>query len=239
MAVTGPAKHADDTAEWRQKVLQDPSLVLDDPEVMKALVLASETAMGGNVVDLRAMAMDRLEGRLARLDETHRAVIAAAYDNLASTNQIHRALLRVMDAERFEDFVLELDNDVASILQVDCVRLVLESDDGDSAGLGPLGKVLKVRKPGYVEVYMSGSKGTPPRPIVLRQGVPAEGNPYGDRAADLQSEALMRLDLGARRLPALLAMGTEDPHRFKSGQGTDLVGFFSGVFARSLRHWLS
>ncbi|NDA07750.1 MAG: DUF484 family protein, partial [Flavobacteriia bacterium] len=35
------------------------------------------------------------------------------------------------------------------------------------------------------------------------------------------------------------AMGTEDPHRFKPGQGTDLVGFFSGVFARSLRHWLS
>lgn len=239
MAVTGPAKHADDTAEWRQKVLQDPSLVLDDPELMRALVLASDIAMGGNVVDLRAMAMDRLEVRLARLDETHRAVIAAAYDNLASTNQVHRALLRVLDADRFEDFVLELDNDVAAILQVDCVRLVLESDDGDAAGLGPLASVLKVRKPGYVEAYMSGAKGAPARPIVLRQGQPPEHNPYGDRAADLRSEALMRLDLGPRRLPALLAMGTEDPHRFKPGQGTDLVGFFSGVFGRSLRHWLS
>ncbi len=52
--------------------------------------------MGHNVVDLRGIAMERLEERLDRLEDTHRSVIAAAYDNLAGTNSIHRAVLRLL-----------------------------------------------------------------------------------------------------------------------------------------------
>lgn len=241
MAVTGPATEAAAQDEWRRRVLADPGLVLDDPEVMRALVLTSERMLGGNVVDLRAMAMERLESRLERLEETHRAVIAAAYDNLASTNQIHRALLHLLEAEKFEGFVLDLGDEVAEILRVDCLRLVLESpeDAADGNGLGPLERVLRVKPPGYVETYMSAGRPAPARPIVLRQGVPSSSGPYGDKVADLRSEALMRLDLGKGRLPGMLAMAAEDPHRFKPGQGTDLVAFFTGVFERVLRRWLA
>lgn len=238
MATTGPAKSGTMQDDWRARVLADPSLVLDDPDIMRALVLTSERAMGGNVVDLRGMAMERLETRLERLEETHRAVIAAAYENLSSTNQIHRALLRLLDAERFETFVLDLGGAVAEILGVDAVRLVLESPD-TVEGLGKLDSIMRIRKPGYVEHYMSAGRPAPSRPIVLRQGVPPSSGPYGEVAADLRSEALMRLDLGAGRLPGLLAMGSEDPHRFKPGQGTDLLSFFTGTFERVLRRWLS
>lgn len=238
MAVTGPAEATGTQDEWRRRVLADPGLVLDDPEVMRALVMTSERAMGGNIVDLRGMAMERLEARLERLDETHRAVISAAYDNLASTHQIHRALLRLLDAERFENFVLDLGGEVAEVLRVDCLRLVLESPETGGT-LGKLDAVLKVRAPGYVETYMSAGRPAPSRPIVLRQGTPPETGPYGAAAPDLRSEALMRLDLGKARLPGMLAMGSEDPHRFKAGQGTDLLTFFTGVFERVLRRWLS
>lgn len=235
--IAGEARKPDD---WRTRILADPGLVLDDPDLMRALVAASEQTMGGNVVDLRGLAMERLEARLARLEDTHRAVIAAAYDNLSSTNQIHRALLRMLDAERFEDFVMYLDTEVAQILRVERVRLVLESADGadEGAGLGRLAQVMKLRPPGFVAAYMSAGRNAPARAIVLRQGIPPEGAPYHDDGLDLRSEALMRLDLGPGRLPGLLAMGCEDPHRFKPGQGTDLLAFFTGVFERALRRWL-
>jgi uncharacterized protein YigA (DUF484 family) len=239
MAGITPAPGGTPQDDWRQQVLADPGLVLDDPDLMRALVLTSERALGGNVVDLRGMAMERLEHRLARLEETHRAVIAAAYENLSSTNQLHRALLRLLDAGKFEDFVLELGGGVAEILRVEAVRLVLESPEGAGAGLGKLDAVLRVRPAGYVDAYMSAGRAAPARPIVLRQGVPPSSGPYGDRAADLRSEALMRLDLGPGRLPAMLAMGSEDPHRFKPGQGTDLISFFTGAFERILQRWLS
>jgi len=238
MAVTGPAQEPGLQDEWRKRILEDPGLVLDDTELMRALVLTSERAMGGNVVDLRSMAMERLESRLDRLEETHRAVIAAAYENLASTNQVHRAFLRLLEAEKFEDFVLCLGDDVAQTLRVDSLRLVLESPDSGGS-LGALDKVMVVRPPGYVSDYMSAGRPSPARPIVLRQGEPPASGPYGAAAADLRSEALMSLDLGKGRLPGMLAMGSEDPHRFKPGQGTDLIAFFNSAFESVLRRWLS
>jgi uncharacterized protein len=234
MASTAPKSAPDDL---RDRLLADPGLILDDPQVMRALVLASERAMGGNVVDLRGVAMDRLEARIARLEETHRAVIAAAYENLASTNQLHRAILKMLDANTFEEFVLSLGGEVAHVLRVEGVALVLES--AETAALGRLEPVLKVRPPGFVGHYMAMGRNVPPRHIVLRQTVPegAEGI-YGHHGADLRSEVLMRLDLGTGRLPGMLAMASEDPHRFRPGQGTDLLHFFAGMFERVLRRWL-
>ena len=102
---------------------------------MAALIAANERAMGANIVDLRGIAMERMEARLDRLEDTHRSVIAAAYENLAGTNQVHRAMLQMLDPVSFEEFLKGLGTDVAQTLRVDCVRLVLESTQstGDDA----------------------------------------------------------------------------------------------------------
>ena len=92
----------------RDRILSAPEAVLEDQDVMRALVSASERAMGGNVIDMRGIAMDRLEGRLGRLEDTHRSVIAAAYENLSGTNQIHRAILQLLDAPDFGEFLKTL-----------------------------------------------------------------------------------------------------------------------------------
>ena len=83
--------------ELREKIIAQPEVILEDQDLMRALIAANERAMGGNIVDLRGIAMERLEARLDRLEDTHRSVIAAAYENLAGTNQIHRAILRMLD----------------------------------------------------------------------------------------------------------------------------------------------
>jgi uncharacterized protein YigA (DUF484 family) len=240
MATTSTAKPASIEDELRARIKADPGLVLDDKDVMRVLVSASEKSMGNNIVDLRGLAMERLETRLDRLEETHRAVIAAAYENLAGTNQIHRAILRMLDPEQFESFLLALGGDVAGILRVDCFRLVLESADAKSEpGLERIGDVLRVVEPGFIERYMNHGRNHPARQIVLRQSIPNSNRIYGPRAGDMRSEALMRLDLGKGRMAGMLTMACEDPHQFKPGQGTDLLSFFAGIFERSMRRWLS
>ena len=67
----------------RSALMERPDLLLEDADLMRALVAANERAMGANIVDLRGIAMERLEARLDRLEETHRSVIAAAYENTA------------------------------------------------------------------------------------------------------------------------------------------------------------
>lgn len=224
----------------RDRILAAPEAVLEDRDVMRALIEANERAMGSNIVDLRGIAMERLETRLDRLEDTHRSVIAAAYENLAGTNQVHRAILQMLDPLTFEDFLRSLAGDVAQTLRVDCVRLVLESvQDAEDPALRRLGEVLYVAEPGFVAEYLSGGRNVPLRPVTLRQVLPQSDALYGDRAGWIRSEALMRLDFGRGRLPGMLVMGAEDPHQFKPTQGTDLLAFFAGVFERTMRRWLS
>jgi uncharacterized protein YigA (DUF484 family) len=227
-------------AQLRDKIISDPEAILEDRDLMRALIAANERAMGSNIVDLRGVAMERLEKRLDRLEDAHRSVIAAAYENLAGTNQIHRAILRMLDPADFEAFLKVLVGEVAEILRVDSVRLVLESLQSEQdPALRSLGDVLCVAEPGFINEYMRSGRSSQPRQVVLRQTLPHSDAIYGEAASWIRSEALMRLDLGEGRLPGLLVMGAEDPHQFKPSQGTDLLAFFAGVFERAMRRFLS
>ncbi|MDK3017169.1 DUF484 family protein [Pseudodonghicola flavimaris] len=229
----------DDTL--RAAIIARPDSILEDRDLMHALIDANERSMGGNIVDLRGIAMDRLEARLDRLEDTHRSVIAAAYDNLAGTNQVHRAILRLLDPLEFEVFLRDLGGEVADILRIDAIRLVLESSQSaeDDPAISRLDNVLTVAEPGFVDRYISHGRASQPRQVTLRQLQRGSERMYGAAADWMRSEACLRLDLGTGRLPGLLVMGSEDPHQFTPQHGTDLLAFFSGVFERRMRHFLS
>ena len=167
-------------------------------------------------------------------------MIAAAYENLAGTNQVHRAILRMLDPIEFEAFLRDLGGEVAHILRVDAVRLVLESVQNDSdPAVRRLGDVLSVAEPGFIKSYLTGTRDVPARQVTLRQIDEGDMRVYGREAPYLRSEACLLLDFGSDRLPGMLAMGAEDPHQFSPQQGTDLLAFFAGVFERTMRRWLS
>ena len=227
-------------ASVREKIISAPESILDDQDVMRALIAANERIMGGNIVDLRGIAMDRLESRLDRLEDTHRSVIAAAYENLAGTNQVHRAILRMLDAGDFEGFLRDLNGPVSDILQVDRIALVLETPDGENdPSVEKLRRALAVTGPDFINEYLLNGRSGQPRAVTLRQIQAPSERIYGDAAEWIRSEACLRLDFGTGRLPGMLALGAEDPDHFSPQQGTDLLGFFAGVFERSMRHWLS
>ncbi|MGP3697662.1 DUF484 family protein [Rhodobacter sp. NSM] len=225
--------------DLRDKILATPEMILEDRDLMKALIAANERAMGENVIDLRGIAMERLEGRLDRLEDTHRSVIAAAYENLAGTNLIHRAILQMLDPLGFEELLVNLSGEVAQTLRVESIRLVLETAQREAdPALDRLEGILHVAEPGFVAEYMSGGRNVSLRAVTLRRVLPG-ASLYGDLSGRIASEALMRLDFGRGRLPGMLAMGSEDPDHFKPTQGTDLLAFFAGVFERTMRRWLS
>ena len=226
--------------DLRAQILSEPETILEDRDLMGALIAANERVMGGNIVDLRGIAMERLEARLDRLEETHRNVIAAAYENLASSNQIHRAVLRMLDPNEFDDFLNNLGTEIAEILRIDALQLVLESAvSPDDPAVRRLGEVLTVAEPGFIDNYLTQGRNVPIRQVTLRQVQPDSEIIYGDSADWIRSEACLRLDLGEGRLPGMLVFGSEDPHQFKPTHGTDLLTFFAGVFERAMRRWLS
>ncbi|MDA7966574.1 DUF484 family protein [Ruegeria sp.] len=224
----------------RAAILAEPDAVLDDKDLMQALVAANEHARGSNIIDLRGIAMQRLEDRLDRLEDTHRSVIAAAYENLAGTNQVHRAILRLLEPMEFEDFLRTLGQDVAEILRVDHITLVLETTAGQNdPAVARLGGVLRIVEPGFIDRYLTRDRTAPLREITLREILHPDPRIYGEHTTPLRSEACLKLDFGPGRLPGMIVMGAKDPRHFTPQLGTDLLAFFAGVFERSMRHWLS
>ncbi len=224
--------------DLREKIIADPDVILDDRDVMRALIAASEGGLGNNIVDLRGIALERLEARLERLEDTHRSVIAAAYENLAGTNQVHRALLRLLEPTDFASFLRDLGGEVATILRVDAARLVLETVQKDDTSTR-FGNVLVTVEPGFTDSYLTLGRNIPVRQVVLRQVQPDTDCVYGESRDWIRSEACLKLDFGPGRLPGMLVFGAEDPHQFKPTQGTDLLVFFAGIFERAMRRWLA
>ncbi|QUS36980.1 DUF484 family protein [Falsirhodobacter algicola] len=221
--------------DWRDRILSQPELVLEDHDVMRALIRAGDTRRGGNVVDLRGAAMERLETRLDALEDTHRHVIAAAYENVAGTAQIHRTILQILDAPTFPALLEGLEGDIRETLRVDTVRLVLETgEEEQDPALDRFDDVLCAVPSGFITDY-AGREG----PVILRRAAGGVETIYGDRTAWVRSEALLLLDLGAGRRPGMLAFGSQDPDQFRTGHGTDLLTFLTGVFERVMRRWLS
>lgn len=233
------AKQADPKQLIRDQILSDPDAVLNDREVMRALIAADGSAHGSKVVDLRAVALERLEERLDRLEDTHRHVIAAAYSNLASTNKIHRAVLALLEPKSFAEFLALLADDLAAIMDVNSVKLCLESPavtEGDSPDLrAEFGTGVTFLPPGQVAEYLAGG-GT--KQVTMRALVEGLAPTHGRHAPQTRSEAILTLATGAGNLPGMLVLGSHDPDHFGPTKANDLLAFFASAFERVLQRWL-
>lgn len=234
--------------ELRQRLLAEPALILEDPALMGALVQAREASLGGNVVDLRGIAMDRLQARLGDVEETYRDVVAAAYDNLAGTQQVHRAVVALLEPEDPGPFLEALQGDVAQILRVDVIRLVFDALPAPLKAHGGADSPLWQGSAGFVRSYLgagpAGGSGegapAPLRAVTLRP-VPAgaEHTLYAGAQAPIRSEACLHLDAARLGGDAILCMGSLDGERFTAQQGTELLSFFAEVFENAVKRWLT
>ena len=223
---------ADDRDLIRSLIIAEPELVLEDDQVMQRLV--GESNGERRVVDLRDRLVERLERRLENLVMTHRSVIAAAYENVAGTNQLHRAVLALIEPPDLSSFLQRLTGDVPAMLGIEEARLCLEADVTESApaqGFGPEldGRVMALPE-GSIDAYFS-LDGDADKAVVLR-GAGEEAEMIFGEANPVQSEALMRLDIAGAA--GLFVFGSSDPKKFDASYGTDLLNFFAGVVERLL-----
>lgn len=232
-----PAESQALSDETRARLLAQPELILADRDLMRALIGAREAEVGENVIDIRGRAMQALEARLDRLETAHESVISTAYDNQSGMNTIHRAVLSLLEPMDFQGFLENLDTAVAPILRIETLRLLMESADPPVAPQtdGP----LAILPAGSVAGLISGGRRMPRGDdIVLRRTADATLALHGASRAPIRSEALLPIDLGPGRLPALLLMGSAEAGRFTPAQGTDLLRFFAQAFRLVLISWL-
>ena len=71
----------------------------------------------------------------------------------------------------------------------------------------------------------------------MRSVLDPDARIYGEKSSIIKSEAVIALDLGEKKLPASLIMGSTRVSQFEPRQRTELLSFFGAVVERVIRSW--
>jgi uncharacterized protein YigA (DUF484 family) len=234
----------DDTtqiSDFRKRILQDPEALLNDREVMRALISASSNNAPTNVIDLKSVVLKRLEGRVDKIEGQNSNIISAAYKNISTTFRVHSAILEALEPKTFTEFLNFLKTDWANSLGIDVARLCLEAPSISKDDIPQLqtefGPSVIFLQEGEIDHYITLGQDNDPRSVTLRQIRKGASNIYSNIAPELRSEALMKLDLGQGNSPGLLLLGSINPDQFLPNMGTDLFVFYGSIFEKVMQRW--
>ncbi len=229
--VSGTAKapvKADQVAEFLR---HNPEFFDDFPDLL-AVLKAPARDVGDGVIDLQQHMVERLRGELAVMATARDDLVATGRTNLSAQTRVHKAVLALLKARNFEQFIEMLTVDLAVILDLDVVTIGVEKTEDGPATPCRAG-VLRL-EPDTVDRLMG-----PGQNIVLRTEVPGDPAIFGEGAGLVASDAMIRLSVGSTTPAALLALGSRDPDQFHPGQGTELLGFLARVVESCIRGWLN
>ena len=228
-------------SDFRKRILQDPEALLNDREVMRALISASSNNAPTNVIDLKSAVLKRLEGHVDKIEGQNSNIISAAYKNISTTTKVHSAILEALEPKTFTEFLNFLKTDWANSLGIDVARLCLEAPSISKDDIPQLktefGPSVIFLQEGEIDHYITLGQDNDPRSVTLRQIRKGASNIYTNIAPELRSEALMKLDLGQGNSPGLLLLGSINPDQFLPNMGTDLFVFYGSIFEKVMQRW--
>lgn len=207
----------------------NPKFLQTHPEAC-AYLIPPKTTQGRSVADFQTYMIERLKADKGALESATREIVENSRANMNNQTRIHRAVLAILEARSFEDFIHTLTMDLGTFLDVDIVAFVVESDGRAIPHIQTGG--IRVVPPGTVDKWMQG------RSSFLQNNISGLEIIYGGGATLVASQALLRVDVSMGTPPALLAFGSRDPDLFEPGQATDQVAFLARVVERCLRAWL-
>lgn len=223
-----PELEAEEVASYLRR---NPGFLAERAD-LAALLTPPPRNLGEGVVDLQQFVLERLRTDMARLKLTQRKLIATSRNNLASQGKVHAAVLALLGAQSFEQFIGVITDEMAMMLDIDAVGLCVEA----SSAQFPVGQYnVQVMPTGTSDDLFDGVSGD----VLLRADVTGDTRLFGGAAAGLvRSDAIIRLRISAKAPTALLALGARRPGIFHPGQGTELVGFLAQVIEHLFRAWL-
>ena len=208
----------------------NPSFINEYPQAADFLVPKRKREKRGEVADFQSFMIERLKADKAKAHSTTKELVEATRANMSNQQRINAAVLRMLEAQRFDDFIQAITMDLAPLLGVDIAVFLVEADGSDIPHISTSG--IRVIPEGTIDRWMED------KPVLLQDNISGIEAIYGGGAALVSSQLLLRIDIGQNTPPALLAFGARDGDFFQDGQATDQVLFLAQVIERCFRTWL-
>lgn len=207
-----------------------PRFLQDNPDICDVLLPPTEK-QGKGVADFQAYMIKRLKDDRDEVIESARELVENSRHNMNNQSRIQRAVLMLLEAHHFDDFVRTITLDFAALLDVDIVTLAVETEGDHIPHVDLVG--VRLLPAGTVDLLLGAGD------VTLESATRGLDQLYGGGANLVKSQALLRLHIGGDTPPALLAFGSRDANMFYPGQGTEMVMFLSRVVERCFRLWLT
>lgn len=218
---------AEDVLDWLR---QNRDFFLKHPDILDELTPPRRALTGAGVVDFQQAMVEKARKDKSAVMDLQRELIENSRSNMSVTGRVHAAILSLLDAQSFEEFIQTITMDLSVILDVDVVSLLVEATDDDVAYIHRSG--VRVLLPGKAETILGGHD------ALLAGDIEGDERVFGPGAGLVRSQALMRIEISDAAPVGVLAFGSRDPQMFQEGQATELIGFLTRVVERQIRIWL-
>lgn len=223
---------APDIKRIRAIIRENPSIVLNDREIINLLATVSDAGFDGNVIDMRGVAIKVLEARLRESERIRGLVALTAKENLDSFLNIQRAILDLLDAEDRQAVFRLLVTSAPEQLGVDAIAVLLHARGADQAA-DAIAPAIQC-PPSLSEEFEAIAANPGNDRVMLRRISGGPTSCYGRLAETMRSEALVPLTDRDGKLVGLLAMASRDARHFQPNKATDLLSLFGSATGRIL-----
>ena len=222
--------------EERQKILENPDLILLDKELLLALLKDSDFPDEENLIDIRNVFLKKLGEKVEKLKSTNSQIIQHAYENQLGIKKIHRCCLKTIETRDIGALFKFLCLKATEILRVDVIKIVISDNTFSNSNIQNC--ILKSNEEIIKFAQKMGiTKGKTVRLTNVVNDKKKEADQLIAREESTKSEAIISLLVNSE-FKGFLVFESVDESTFSVDQSTDYLEFFAQVISKHLESLL-
>lgn len=208
---------------------KQPDFFQKHADVLDHMKLPGAAPVKG-VADFQSALLERLKADKRTAQKLQRELIDTVRANNHNYSRIQTAVLVLLEAESFEEFILILTQDFPTILDVDTVSIVIESTSKEIPFIHQAG--IRFVRAGTIKSILGDGD------ALLQANINGAEEIFGPGAGLVKSHALLRIEISKNTPAGIIAFGSRNPDAFAPDQGIDQIGFLAQVVERCFRFWI-
>ena len=222
--------------EERQKILENPDLILLDKELLLALIKDSDFPDEENLIDIRNVFLKKLGEKVEKLKSTNSQIIQHAYENQLGIKKIHKCCLKTIETRDIGALFKFLCLKATEILRVDVIKIVVSENTFSNSNIQNC--ILKSNEEIIKFAQKIGiTKGKTVRLTNVVNNKKKEPEQIIAREKTTKSEAIISLLVNSE-FKGFLFFESVDESTFSVDQSTDYLEFFAQVISKHLESLL-
>ena len=222
--------------EERQKILENPDLILLDKELLLALLKDSDFPDEENLIDIRNVFLKKLGEKVEKLKSTNSKIIQHAYENQLGIKKIHKCCLKTIETKDIGALFEFLCLKATAILRVDVIKIVVSDNTFSNSNIQNC--ILKSNEEIIKFAQKIGiTKGKTVRLTNVINDKKKEPEQLIAREESTKSEAIISLLVNSE-FKGFLFFESVDESTFSVDQSTDYLEFFAQVISKHLESLL-